>query len=113
MLYPYARPKAPTKPRGGASPPAASLPLDARKRGRPAKGDGERIRELPTVTVRVEPDVLALLDAEVAHRNRELARQGATTSRGAVLAFALRAFAEQARDARAAAEQGEGKGAAS
>lgn len=75
---------------------------DARRRGRPPKGaDDPAIRDLPTVTLRVDAELLARLDAVVARRNRELAAQGAQTSRGAVAVLALRSFVE-AEEKRAA-----------
>lgn len=87
-----ARPKAP-KARAA---PATPSP-DARKRGRPPKGEGEtRIRGLPVITVRADPELLARLDAVVAWRNRKLAAEGATTSRGAVTTIALREYVDRA-----------------
>lgn len=102
MLPSLARPKAHTKPRGGA---AAPPPSDtARSPGRPRKGaDGSRVRDLPGVTVRVEADVLARIDAEVARRNEALRAQGASTNRGAVMAIALREFCDRAEAAAAGA----------
>lgn len=92
------RPKAPAKPRGAAAPAPP-----ARSPGRPRKGaDGSRVRDLPGVTVRVEAETLARLDAEVSRRNRALASQGASTNRGAVMAIALREFCERAELAAAA-----------
>lgn len=99
-----ARPKAP-KARAA---PATPSP-DARKRGRPPKGEGEtRVRELPGITVRAEPDLLARLDAIVAWRNRRLAAEGASTSRGAVTTIALREFCDRAEAAARAAQGGTG-----
>ena len=101
-MYPLdARPKAHPKPRGA---PAPSPPPEAsRPPGRPRKGaDGSRVRDLPGVTVRVEAETLARLDAEVSRRNRALASQGASTNRGAVMAIALREFCERAELAAAA-----------
>jgi hypothetical protein len=91
-----ARPRAPsTKPR---TTPAA-------KGGRPRKVDGA-VRDLPGITVRVEPELLARLDASVARRNAGLRAQGASTSRGAVMVIALREFCE--REEAAAAEHTSG-----
>jgi len=63
---------------------------------------GRRTADL--FTVRVEPEVLARIDAEVDRRNRALAAQGASTNRGAVMALALREFCERVEAA--AAEHG-------
>lgn len=100
-----ARPKTREKP-----PPATPSPRDpaARKRGRPAKGaDETRVRELPGVTVRAEPELLARLDAIVAWRNRRLRTEGASTSRGAVMTVALREFIDRS-EAAMRSEQGSG-----
>ena len=89
------------KPRGSQRPRATteSTPADApRKPGRPAKAPAERIRELPVITVRAEPELLARLDAIVARRNQELALQGATTSRGALATIALREFCDRHKE---------------
>ncbi len=95
---PNERPKAHSKPRTAASPPATP------RRGRPPKGSApaESIRDYPGVTVRLPPELLARVDAEVNRRNVTLAEQGAATSRGAVLVIAVREFCDRAE---AAAEQ--------
>ena len=101
-----ARPKAP-KARAAPATPARTEAPDARRRGRPPKGEGEtRVRELPGITVRAEPDLLARLDAIVAWRNRRLAAEGASTSRGAVTTIALREFCDRAEAAMRAEQEG-------
>ncbi len=70
--------------------PSAPSP---RPPGRPKSADP--VREYPTINVRLEPALLARLDAIVARRNRELATQGASTSRLAVAALALREFCDR------------------
>lgn len=103
-----ARPKAP-KARAAPATPARTEAPDARRRGRPPKGEGEtRVRELPGITVRAEPDLLARLDAIVAWRNRRLAAEGASTSRGAVTTIALREFCDRAEAAMRAEHEGGG-----
>ncbi len=93
-----ARPRAPSKSREGASPPAATP-----RRGRPPTGapPAGSIRDYPGVTVRLPPELLARVDTEVNRRNAALAKQGAATSRGAVLVIAVREFCDRAEaDAR-------------
>lgn len=100
---PAARPrKAPKR-----APPSTPADPSARRRGRPPKGTDDapdtRVRDLPGITVRAEPELLARLDAVVADRNRKLRAEGASTSRGAVMTLALREFCER-YEAAAAAE---------
>jgi hypothetical protein len=102
---PDARPKAPQRPRKGGEPSTA--PPGSRPRGRPPAGaEGGKVRELPGVTVRVTPELLARIDAEVARRNEASRPKGYSTSRGAVMALALEEFCAAAE--RAAAEQTSG-----
>lgn len=98
---PSARPrKAPKR-----APPSSPADPAARRRGRPPQGTDDapdaRVRDLPGITVRAEPDLLARLDAIVADRNRRLRAEGASTSRGAVMALALREFCDRYDAARA------------
>lgn len=105
-----ARPKTATKPRAApASPSTREAPSDARKRGRPPKGEGEpRVRDLAGITVRADPELLARLDAIVSWRNRRLAAEGASTSRGAVTTIALREFCDRAEAAMRAEQESAG-----
>jgi len=100
------RPKAHTKPRvARAATPPAEAP---RPPGRPRKGaEGTRVRDLPGVTVRVEADVIARIDAEVDKRNEALRAQGASTNRGAVMAMALREFVDRVQPIAARGDEGD------
>lgn len=100
MVPSLSRPKAPAKPRGAAAPTPP-----ARSPGRPRKGaDGSRVRDLPGVTVRVDAETLARIDAEVSRRNEALRAQGASTNRGAVMAIALREFCARVEAAAAGSD---------
>lgn len=94
-----ARPKATAKPSAPSPAP--------RKGGRPRKDDA--VRDLPALSIRVDRGTIDRLDAIVTRRNRELAAQGATTSRLAVMAIALREFCDREE----AAHPPAGEGAAS
>lgn len=110
MLPHSARPKAQPKARTAAAAAASQdRPPEARRLGRkPLGDDGERVRDLPPVTIRPEPELLARIDAEVARRNRALRPQGYTTSRGAVMVIALREFCERAEAAAEVAPPADG-----
>lgn len=98
MIPSEARPKAPKRSRSAAA-PTASPPPGApapRRMGRPPKGEGGTlVRDLQGVTVRVGPELLARIDAEVDRRNARSRAEGYTTSRGAVMVIALREFCER------------------
>jgi hypothetical protein len=92
MRDPHARPKAPrARPASPPSPPAEQP--EKRRGGR--RRNPEAVRDLPGVTVRAEPALLARLDAIVTRRNAASREQGYTTSRGAVMVIALREFCER------------------
>ena len=80
-----ARPKASPKRAGGA--PASRKRDDA-------------LRDLPPTVTRLDPALRDRLDAIVAARNAELATAGAATSRGALIALAVREFCDR-EDAKA------------
>jgi len=91
MEAPTARPRAQPK----TAPPSAPARKSTRKRD-------DAVRDLPVITVRLDADTIARLDAVVERREAELRAQGGHTSRGAVAALALREFIER-DEARAAA----------
>lgn len=105
MTHHEARPKAPKRPRAATAPspaPDTAARPAPRKIGRPPKGEGGAlVSEFQGVTVRVEPALLARIDAEVERRNAASRAQGYTTSRGAVMALALREFCDRAEAAAA------------
>lgn len=107
MSHHEARPKAPKRPRGATAPSTdTAAPPAPRKPGRPPKGEGGTlVSELQGVTVRLEPGLLARIDAEVERRNAASRAQGYTTSRGAVMAIALREFCDRAEAAAKGGEQ--------
>lgn len=78
------------KPRntGKTSKPAPTTEAPKRKPGRPAKATTQ---PLPPVTgIRFPPELLARVDAYVDARNAELASEGLTTNRNAIIVRLVR-----------------------